>query len=521
MAFLFLLTAFLSLPLAFAAFNDPSSDDGGQEPEPDAPVTPVGPTDFFGTNGADTVTGTEFNDTLRGFRGDDDFFGGAGDDSLNGGPGLDFLFGDDGNDVLSGNENNDFLDGGYGNDTLFGGPGNDALDGWMGSDTLYGGDGNDSLFGDESPRIGTGSQDNGNDYIDGGRGNDLLAGNGGLDTLIGGLGNDRIFDYDLAFYDGPNASLVDGGAGNDQIFVDGGSTITGGAGADLIYIFNGLTNSDVSEITDFNPDEDTLDFELEVGPGDSGALRLVDFADGTGAEVFFGDTLLARVTGAQGLDPDALNLRLVLSNDTDGMTFDDGAGSTEIISNEFDNTIRGGGGDDTIVAGGFYNIGGNTQGGSDLLDGGDGNDFISASGGRLDLLFGEDENDGMYVQDSHPDTLIGGAGDDTLLAENGGQITGGSGADVFGVTQSLRDASLGFPYDPVVITDFNSAEDVLFVDIRPQYLAPGGSGAITVEVWDDGTGSDVLLDGVLIAHVTGGQTLTPSGITTDDAVIFG
>jgi Ca2+-binding RTX toxin-like protein len=516
MSFLFLLGAFLWLPLLTSAFN--SEPDGQLDPQDPEPSTD--PINFFGSNGDDVADGSALNDTLRGFNGSDDLFGNGGDDALSGGNGFDFIFGGDGNDTLSGNGGGDQMGGDAGDDLLFGGGSNDFMDGGNGNDTLYGGNGNDFLFGDEYPRIGTADAANGNDLLVGGNGFDRLAGNGGLDTFIGGLGNDTILDYDLALYDGPNASLVDGGAGNDRIFVDGGSTITGGTGEDLIYIFQGLTNSDVSEVTDFNPDEDRLEFEIEVDETDSGALRLVDFADGTGAEVYYGDILLARVTGAQGLDPDEIDLRLVLRNDTSGILFEDGPTDTEIISNAFDNTIRGGGGDDTIIAGGFFDIGAATQGGRNLLDGGNGNDFISAGGGSPGLFFDEDGIDGFYVQDIHPDTLIGGAGDDTLLAENGGQITGGRGADVIGVSQSLSDAALGYPYDPVVITDFDTAEDVLFVDVRPQYLAPGGIGAITVEIWEDGTGSDVLLDGSIIAQVTGGQTLTPSAITTNDAVIF-
>ncbi len=475
MTFLFLLSVVFVLPLAFAAFDNTSEGTPGDHETP-VPRPPSNPNEFLGTNGSDDFTGTEFDDTLRGFNGSDTLSGEAGNDQLSGGNGEDLLVGGTGNDQIFSNSSDDNSFGDDGDDTIYGGFGNDLVGGGFGNDILYGNAGEDSLYGDESPRIGTGDVLNGNDLLFGGEGADLLAGNGGIDTLNGGAGNDRIFDYDLAFYEGPNASLVDGGAGNDEIFVDGGSTITGGAGEDHLFIFNGLTNSDVSEITDFNRDEDRLEFEIEVDDGDQGALRLVDFADGTGAEVFFGDALVARVTGAEGLDPDAITLRLVLRNDSGGIDFEDGAGSTQIISNSFDNTIRGGSGDDTIIAGGFFNIGGNTQGGSDVLEGGDGDDFIYARGGNLKLFFG--------------------------------------------VTQSVRDADLGFPYNPVVITDFDSAEDVLFVDVRPQYLAPGGTGAITVEVWADGTGSNVLLDGTLIARVAGGQSLTPSGITTDDAVIF-
>ena len=83
------------------------------------------------------------------------------------------------------------------------------------SDRLYGGGDHDYLFGDE-----------GNDTLDGGEGDDELFGNDGDDTLSGGEGND---------------------------------TLRGGEGSDtFIQNFNDVGNN---TITDFNPEEDTVDLQ--------------------------------------------------------------------------------------------------------------------------------------------------------------------------------------------------------------------------------------------------------------------
>jgi Ca2+-binding RTX toxin-like protein len=118
-----------------------------------------------------------------------------------------------------------------------------------------------------------------------------------------------------------------------------------------------------------------------------------------------------------------------------------------------------------------------------------------------------------------PDLLEGGAGDDTLITTNGGTMTGGPGADTFGVvhdvdSQAQFDA-ISFP--PAVITDFTEGEDVLFVDVRPETIG-SGAGEITVDVWEDMLGADVLLDGIVVARVAGGQGLTPGDIIRSDQI---
>jgi Ca2+-binding RTX toxin-like protein len=129
------------------------------------PPPPV--TNIDGTNGNDTIRGTNGPDCIYSFAGNDRLYGLGGDDTLVAGAGNDALWGDDGFDWLAGETGNDTLYGGSGVDTIEGGIGNDRLFGGAGDDDLDGGDGNDQLFGDA-----------GRDYLAGGNGNDTLRGGG-------------------------------------------------------------------------------------------------------------------------------------------------------------------------------------------------------------------------------------------------------------------------------------------------------------------------------------------------------
>jgi Ca2+-binding RTX toxin-like protein len=112
----------------------------------------------YGTNGPDTLTGTEFadlifgeggddniaglggNDCLFGDNGADSILGGGGEDLIAGGNGPDFLNGQDGADYVYGDAGGDSIQGGSGGDYLFGGPGRDLILGQTGNDTIYAGD---------------------------------------------------------------------------------------------------------------------------------------------------------------------------------------------------------------------------------------------------------------------------------------------------------------------------------------------------------------------------------------------
>ncbi|MCH4903681.1 hypothetical protein GSN00_04620, partial [Cylindrospermopsis raciborskii CHAB3438] len=112
----------------------------------------------------------------------------------------------------------------------------------------------------------------GNNVLDGGAGNDQLYA-GKSDTLIGGAGNDQLY-----VVEGNNNTLY-GGVGNDQLYVVEGNnntlygedgddnlyiiegsnnTLSGGSGADKFYIVNGAIPAAPSQVLDFTRGNDKV-----------------------------------------------------------------------------------------------------------------------------------------------------------------------------------------------------------------------------------------------------------------------
>lgn len=93
------------------------------------------------------IVGTDGNESINGTNGIDMIFGLGGRNVINGAGGNDLLCGGNGNDTINGGDDNDFLDGQNGDDVLNGGNGNDVLRGSLGNDTLTGGSGADKFSG--------------------------------------------------------------------------------------------------------------------------------------------------------------------------------------------------------------------------------------------------------------------------------------------------------------------------------------------------------------------------------------
>ncbi len=213
-----------------------------------------------GTTSADVVTGMGGADKLRGDAGADIIFGGADGDKIRGDEDDDSLFGEDGDDKLDGGDGDDMLDGGAGEDRLRGRDGNDEVNGGADDDRIRGEDGDDTLFGDAGDDVIRG--DDGDDSISGGDGMDSVRGGKGTDVINGGDGDDDLRgDHDNDFLiggagddelnGGKGEDLLDGGAGDDEL--------TGGKDADT---FRFATGNELDTITDFDVDEDQLDFSL-------------------------------------------------------------------------------------------------------------------------------------------------------------------------------------------------------------------------------------------------------------------
>jgi Ca2+-binding RTX toxin-like protein len=110
----------------------------------------------YGTNGNDTIVGTDDPDFLYGLRGDDLLRGLLGPDWLAGGA-------DD--DTVRGSGGADTIHLGTGNDTAYGGSGGDEIGGGLGDDVVFGGaqsddiDVADGVVGNDFAECGDGTQD--------------------------------------------------------------------------------------------------------------------------------------------------------------------------------------------------------------------------------------------------------------------------------------------------------------------------------------------------------------------------
>ncbi|MGJ3245093.1 MAG: tandem-95 repeat protein [Elainellaceae cyanobacterium] len=217
-----------------------------------------------GSQGSDTVRGTDGDDILNGFSDIDFLQGFGGNDLINGGSSGDTLLGDEGDDTLNGGSGNDLIDGGSGNDVLNGGSGNDRMWGRDGNDILEGGRGNDRMWGG-----------NGNDILNGSEGRDRLYGEAGKDIIRGSRGNDFIV----------------GGFGKDEL--------TGGQGRDKFVYQSVKDFKDI--ITDFEIIKDRIDLRRVQGVSSMDDLRFMQRGEDTLIKVNAGNgfKLLARLEDVQ------------------------------------------------------------------------------------------------------------------------------------------------------------------------------------------------------------------------------
>ncbi|WP_254446641.1 phytase [Dolichospermum sp. UHCC 0259] len=149
--------------------------------------------------------------------------------------------------------------------TISGTSGNDTLLASASGYTLLGLAGNDSI---------DGVPGKGGNILDGGAGDDEIFAKKN-DTALGGSGNDDLYS------DGQGNNTLYGGDGNDQIFPDrndkvfgdagndiiypglGGNTLTGGDGQDTFWLANAAYLQSPNIITDFNPAQDLLNVNVD------------------------------------------------------------------------------------------------------------------------------------------------------------------------------------------------------------------------------------------------------------------
>ena len=101
----------------------------------------------------------------------------------------------------------------------------------------------------------------GDDTILGGSEEDLIIDVSGANSISGGAGNDYIFSIEshAARFEGPD--MVNGGDGDDLLFLDDGDTATGGDGRDAFVTDANPydPNYEPVQITDFDRNDDTIE----------------------------------------------------------------------------------------------------------------------------------------------------------------------------------------------------------------------------------------------------------------------
>ena len=470
-----------------------------------------------GTEANETIEGSALDDSLAGNDGDDVVDGQAGDDRLSGNKGDNVLYGDEGDDRARGGADEDVIVDIEGSDTLIGYAGDDVIhsaglfdaDAWI-ADVKAG----------LTPAEG-----------------ETLA-----DAAAGLISPD---DYSIVDATG---DLIDAGPGNDQIFAGPGDTVTGGEGADVLFASDVVSDSGPVIMTDFDPSEDVLTLNYDVATA-TGSPVAVEDADGNTAIQLDGVTLVT-LQGVALADFQA-NVGtgfVVLERDSGGdnptptpvdpiVTEGTDAGETLVGTDSADN-IGGNGGDDIVIGkAGDDRLSGDK--GDNVLVGGEGNDHMR--GGAYEDLFvdtagvdtivgyaGDDivESSGLFdaeafatemqtngvtpamgqtiaeaaaavltagaagTADATGDLIDTGFGNDVIYAGGGDAVTTGAGGDAIVTVDSLL---LG---NPMVVTDFDPANDTLFLT-----NTPAENGAVTLANVDGNV--EISAGGSLIATLQG------------------
>ena len=266
----------------------PTSDD---VPDlPDAAVT------LSGGSSGELLSGYGADDEISGNGGADQIDGRGGNDWIDAGDDNDAVWAGDGDDSIQGAAGNDTAQGQAGNDLIDGGEGRDSLMGSEGADTLHGGAGNDSLIGGSEDDWLGGDEDD--DWLLGGEGNDTLIGGAGTDDIDGGLGNDVINGVE-AEGQPQETDFLNGQDGDDRILVGAGDYASGGLGDDEFILQEWMNESQVAQVTDYDPGHDQLVIVYDAAVHTDPVLTIEPNASGGGQSVFIDGSKVAVVYGGQ------------------------------------------------------------------------------------------------------------------------------------------------------------------------------------------------------------------------------
>lgn len=258
-------------------------------------------------------------------------------------------------------------------------------------------------------------------------------------------------------------------AGDDTVLTgDGDDKVAGGEGADVIETGRGsdtVNANQGADVVNAGPGDDVV----TLGWGDDGYLGGVsNGADIDLTQVFNDDPNDEVFVKMKGLDavlqsdtpsglPDPAQIDVFLPGISDNVTDND--------------TVSGGEGNDTII----------DIKGSDTLNGDNGDDRISSLDTREASL-------------ANADTVNGGDGNDVLITDAGDTVTGGAGADQFGMINRV----LG--EDVQVVTDFDPVEDALTVLVEHGLPEDVTLNLVTTS---SGTDTGVEVNGMLQAILQG------------------
>ena len=491
--------------------------------------------EFIQNDGADNVSGTNYDDTIYGKGGNDTIYGYSGNDTLIGGKGNDRLEGSYGDDTYiwnlgdgfdtiydynGGNTDNDTIKFGEGisfEDLSFERDGNSLIihvnndrtqgikiqdyysstyykveklefaDGTiietstitvatdrsdaLAAQNITGTDNNDTLTGGNFGD--TLSGNSGDDVVDGKGGNDTIYGYSGNDTLIGGKGNDR-----LEGSYGDDTYIWNLGDGFDTIYdYNGGNTDN-----DTIKFGEGISFEDLS----FERDGNSL--IIYVNNDKTQGIKIQDY--------YSSYSQVEKLKFANGT---------IVETSTIAVTTDrsDALAAQDITGTDNNDTLTGGNFGDTLTG----------NDGDDVIDGGAGNDTLKGNSGNDTLIGGKgnDRLEGSYGDDTYIWNL--GDGFDTIYDYNGGNTDN----DTIKFGEGISFEDLLFERDGNDLVIYVNNDKTQGITIQNYY-----SGYSQVEKLEFADGTIVETSSVSIVEPeepseNAGQTI--SGTSDDDILI--
>ena len=274
-------------------FDGGSDDDSAQMTSPDSSEDE--PVVLVGGASADAIVGTNEGEIIDGLGGADTIDARGGNDTVFGGEGSDTLRGGDGEDILLGGPQDDRLVGDTGDDFLVGGDGADELNGFSGDDILYGG--TTDLLGNTYGAINVTGEvvnairiaiANDPELLEGGTIEDFLT-SPAFEPLDPADLSESVFDQE--------GDILNGGAGDDSLYLEMGDRGSGGDGADTFFL-NSERVGDFAIIEDYNPGEDQISVIYDA----EGAVPTVSINEGFArTEIFLDGELYAIARNTTGL----------------------------------------------------------------------------------------------------------------------------------------------------------------------------------------------------------------------------